>query len=232
MMRSVALIPARGGSKRLPRKNILPFMGKPMIAHSIAAARDTGLFTRIVVSTEDSEIATIAKEYGAEIALRSPELATDKATVRAVAQNFLQSELQAGIPYELLCVLYATAPFRTADDIKAVHALIERDVCHHALAVCAYEQAPHQALKLTSDKGDLSPMWPELVAERADSLPTLLVDNGSTYCVMTEDFMKDQNFYAPAMRGHIMPRWKSVDMDTPEDFELAQFFAEKHKGEL
>ncbi len=230
-MKSIALIPARGGSKRLPRKNILPFMGKPMIAHSIEAARQSGLFERVVVSTEDSEIAEIAGQYGAEISNRSPDLATDKATVRAVAKDFLATQAQTGNPYDLLCVLYATAPFRTAQDIKDVYNLIERGVCHHTLAVCEYEQAPHQALKLTSEKGDLSPMWPELVAERSDSLPRLLVDNGSTYCVMTENFMKDQNFYAPTMRGHIMPRWKSVDMDTPEDFELAQFFSEKHKGE-
>lgn len=231
-MTSVALIPARGGSKRLPRKNILPFMGKPMIAHTIEAAQRTGLFARVVVSTEDQEIAEIARRYGAEVAERNPDLATDKATVRAVAQDFLLSEAQAGRPYEILCVLYATAPFRTAQDISAVHALIEPEMCHHALAVCEYEQPPHQALKLTSDKGDIAPMWPELVAQRSDALPKFLVDNGSTYCVMVKDFLKDQNFYAPAMRGHIMPRWKSVDMDTPEDFELAQFFAEKHKGDL
>ncbi|MCC6597440.1 MAG: acylneuraminate cytidylyltransferase family protein [Alphaproteobacteria bacterium] len=230
-MKRVALIPARGGSKRLPRKNILPFMGKPVIAHTIEAALATGLFERVVVSTEDAEIAEIAEKYGAALSMRDENLATDKAMVKAVAADFLDIEETQGRQYDLLCLLYATAPMRSAQDIEATCALIEPGTCHHALAVCAYEQPPHQALKLTPGTNDLSPMWPELVAQRADSQPVLLVDNGSTYCVMTEDFRKNPGFYAPVMRGHTMPRWKSVDMDTPEDFEIALYFAEKHWGE-
>ncbi len=229
-MKSVALIPARGGSKRLPRKNILPFMGKPMIAYSIEAAKHTGLFDDVVVSTDDHEIANIARQYGARVSFRDPELATDKAMVRAVAGDFLMQEETQGRPYDLLCVLYATAPLRGAEDIAAVHALIEPGVCHHAIAIKEYSDPPHQALKKMNDAGDLEPMWPEIVAARADSLPHLVVDNGSTYCVMTEDFKKDHNFYAAHMRGHSMPFWKSVDMDTAADFDLAEHFARKYGG--
>jgi pseudaminic acid cytidylyltransferase len=223
-MKTVALIPARGGSKRLPRKNILPFQGKPMIAHTIEAALQSGLFEKVVVSTDDPEINEISKKYDAHVLMRDPSLATDQASVRAVALDFLEREKEV----ELLCVLYATAPMRSAADIRATHALIERGVCHHALAVCEYSHSPHQALKVMSDKGDISPMWPELVALRSDAVPKMVVDNGSTYFVVVEDFKKDSNFYAPAMRGHVMPRWKSVDMDTADDFDLAQFYAGKY----
>lgn len=227
-MKAVALIPARGGSKRLPRKNILPFMGKPMIAHTIEAALASGLFEQVVVSTEDREIADIAVQHGATLAHRDTALATDKATVRSVAADFLNSEQAAGRSYDLLCVLYATAPMRTAEDIQGVYNLIEPGVCHHALAVCEYQQSPHQALKIISEAGDISPMWPDLVAMRSDALPEFVVDNGSTYFVITKDFLKDQNFYASNMRGYKMERWQSVDLDTLEDFEIAQFFAEKY----
>ena len=227
-MRSVALIPARGGSKRLPRKNVLPFLGKPMITYSIESALESRLFDKVVVSTEDSEIGRIAEDHGAMVDWRDPALATDTAMVRKVAYDFLERQKVSGVSYELLCVLYATAPMRTRDDILEVYELIEPGICDHALAVKSFETAPHQALKVISSQGDISPMWPDLVAERADSLPEFVVDNGSTYFVSTSAFLKDANFYAASMRGYKMPAWRSVDIDTPEDFELAEFFALKH----
>lgn len=230
-MKSVALIPARGGSKRLPRKNALPFLGKPMMAYSIEAALQSGLFERVVVSTEDAEFAAIAREYGAEVDDRPPGLAGDKDTVASVCQDYLKREEEAGRSYDMLCVLYATAPMRGSADVKAVYDLIEPGVCHYALAVTEYAQPPHQALKRVSEEGDISPMWPELVAKRSDSLPDLLVDNGSTYCVMVEDFKQSGKFYDDTMRGHMMPRWKSVDMDTAEDFEISEFYARKYEGQ-
>lgn len=226
-LKALALIPARGGSKRLPRKNVLPFLGRPLIAYTIEAALKTNLFERVVVSTDDQEIADTAKSAGAEISLRDPALATDTAMVRQVALDFLEQEEKQGNSYDLLCVLYATAPLRRAEDIIATYNLID-DKCHHALAVTEYDMPPHQALKKTSDKGDLSPMWPEIVAERADNLPEMLVDNGSTYCVMVKDFRETISFYADNMRGHLMPKWKSVDIDTEENFELLKFYAEKY----
>ena len=201
-----------------------------MIAYTIEAAMESNLFERVVVSTEDKEIAEISKKLGAEISERSENLASDTAMVRAVAGDFLEQESAQGKEYDVISVLYATAPLRNAEDIKSVHSLIEPGVCHHANAVKEYADPPHQALKKMNDQGDLEPMWPDIVAARADSLPHFVVDNGSTYCVMTEDFRKNINFYADKMRGHMMPFWKSVDMDTIEDFELAEYFAKKYGG--
>ena len=126
MTRRLAIIPARGGSKRLPRKNILPFLGRPIIAHTIEAATESGCFTRILVSTEDEEIADAARAAGADIQQRDPSLATDAATLTDVCLDILASEERAGRAFDTFACLYATAPLRRAEDIVAVTALAER----------------------------------------------------------------------------------------------------------
>lgn len=224
-MKTVALIPARGGSKRLPRKNILPFLGKPMIAYSIEAALQSDLFTEVYVSTDDNEISEIASRYGAKVILRDEDLSGDKIMVKEVV---LDSFNKIEYPFELLCVLYATAPMRTAEDIYNTYSLIEQDVCHHAIAATEYIYPPHQALKKISSKGDIEPMWPDIVDLRADALPELIVDNGSTYFVKVDDFKKEPKFYNQKMRANIMPHWKSVDIDTQEGFNLAEYYAKQH----
>ena len=226
-MQRVALIPARGGSKRLPRKNIMAFRDKPMLAYSVEAALETGLFDRVVVSTEDQEIAEVAQEAGAIVDKRDPELATDTAMVRQVCLDFLDREENAGRAYDQLCVLYATAPMRGAEDISSVVNLLVPGSCDFALAVTEYDMPPHQALKLLPDNW-LEPMWPDIVAERADSIGPLRVDNGSTYAVNVAAFREYKSFYGPKLRGHPMPHWQSVDIDTPENFDLALYFAERY----
>ena len=225
-MRKVAVIPARGGSKRLPRKNVLPFMGKPMIAHTIEAALNCGLFERVVVSTEDGEIADIARRHGAEVDQRAAELATDNARVVDVCVDFLEREKHAGREYDVLCVLYATAPLRTAAYIGSVVGLIEPGRCDFALAVTQYDLPPHQALRLLPDNA-LVPMWPELVSRRADEIGRLRVDNGSTYAVSVPAFLASSSFYGPGLRGVEMPRERSVDIDTADDLDLVSYYAQR-----
>ncbi|MCF8495330.1 MAG: acylneuraminate cytidylyltransferase family protein [Alphaproteobacteria bacterium] len=223
-MRRVALIPARGGSKRLPRKNILDFLGKPIIAWTIQAARETGLFERVVVSTEDPEIRKIALEYGAEIDDRSPALATDQASVREVCLEFLDRN-----SCDILCVLYATAPLRTTEDIVAVVNLIKPGWCDFSIAATRYDMPPHQALKAGQD-GFIKPFWPDLVNRRASDIDPLVVDNGSTYAVSVPAFKNHKIFYGPGMRAHIMPRERSQDIDESLDLDLARFFAIRQAG--
>lgn len=222
----IAVIPARGGSKRLPRKNVLPFLGKPMIVHTIEAAFETGLFARIVVSSDDEDILDIASEAGAELEMRDPELATDNATVSQVCRNFLNKEQRKGHHHDILCVLYATAPLRTSEDIKAVVSLVSTGKTETALATNAYSQPPNQALKIM-DEQLLAPMWPDVVDLNSKDMPPLCVDNGSTYAVRVEQFLKTGSFIGPDTRGHLMPAWRSVDIDTQEDLELAKFYAAK-----
>lgn len=222
---SLAVIPARGGSKRLPRKNILDFMGRPIMAYTIRAAVESGCFGRVLVSTEDEEIARVAERFGAEVAARPEALAGDKAGVVAVCLDLLDREKQAGNDYEFLCCLYATAPLRTAKDIREVFGLLGPN-CDFAMAVTEYEMPPLQALKVAAD-GSLEPMWPDWISVRSQDTPRLVVDNGSTYAVRVEAFRHAKSFYGPGLRGHFMPRSRSVDIDTAEDMALARHFAEQ-----
>jgi pseudaminic acid cytidylyltransferase len=226
MIRRLAIIPARGGSKRLPRKNILPFQGRPIIAHTIDAATASGCFTRILVSTEDAEIADAARAAGAEIHQRDPSLATDAATLTQVCLDILDSEERAGHNYDTFACLYATAPLRRADDIAAVITLAERDDSDFALAVTTYPLPPHQALRM-AEHGTLTPMWPDLVNLRADSVGKLVVDNGSTNAAKIVAFRKHRTFYGPGLAGHVMPRERSVDIDEKDDYDLACWYAER-----
>lgn len=219
-MAKLAIIPARGGSKRLPRKNILDFHGRPMIGYTIDAARASGCFDLIIVSTEDAEIADIARGLGAEIHRRPAKLATDQARVTDLCLDFLDGEHRAHRRWDVVACLYATAPMRTADDIRATAGLLEPRRCDFAMAVTRYSLPPHQALKLESG-GMLSPMWPELIELRSTELPELVVDNGSTYVADAAAFERHGTFYGPNLRGHEMPRERSIDIDTREDYEHA-----------
>lgn len=222
-MKSIAIIPARGGSKRLPRKNILDVGGKPMIVHTIEAAIETGLFSRVIVSTEDSEVAAIAQDAGAHVEQRPEELATDRAQVKSVCIDLLDREAEKGRVHEIFCCLYATAPLRRAADIAAVMQLLDNPNVNFAFAVSAYEQPVHQALQL-DEEGYLRPRWPERVNLRSQEVEQLFVGNGSTYAVRVPAFRQSASFYGPGLAGHIMPRARSVDIDTEEDLELARYY--------
>jgi pseudaminic acid cytidylyltransferase len=225
-MPNIAIIPARGGSKRLPRKNIIDFLGRPIIAYTIDAARSSGCFERIVVSTEDDEIADIAGKWGAEIDRRDPALATDKARVTEVCIALLDKEEAAGRVWTHMTCLYATAPLRKVDDIRATVGLLEEGVCDFAMAVTSYDLQPHLALKFRTDHS-LAPMWPELTGTRASDLPSLRVSNGSIYAVNVKAFHRHPSFYGPNLRGHDMPRERSIDIDTSEDLALALWTAQR-----
>jgi CMP-N-acetylneuraminic acid synthetase len=226
MTRRLAIIPARGGSKRLPRKNLLPFRGRPMLAHTVEAAFTSRCFERVLVSTEDQEIAGVAQAAGAEVLKRSPELAADTATVTDVCLDVLAKEEQAGRVYDVFACLYATAPLRRAEDVAAVLALLDSNSTNFAMAVVRWALPPYQALRIGEDR-TLTPMWPELVELRASEVGPLVVDNGSTYAAKIEAFWKQKTFYGTGLRGHVMPRERSVDIDERQDYELACWYAEQ-----
>jgi pseudaminic acid cytidylyltransferase len=223
---SVALIPARGGSKRLPRKNIIDFLGRPIIAYTIEAAQESGCFARVAVSTDDDEIAGIARRCGAEIALRQPELASDSATLIEVCLEFLDNEKGDGRDWLYLGCLYATAPLRNAQDVRATMSLLEPGRCAFTMAVTGYEHYAHQAMAMDKD-GTLTPMWPDLVERRGSDLPPLRAGNGSTYGLEVAAFRRHKAFYGPGLRGHDMPRERSIDIDTQTDLDLALFCAQR-----
>ena len=225
-MTAVAIIPARGGSRRLPRKNLLAFLGRPIMAHTIAAALETRAFARVIVSTEDREIAAVAIEAGAEVHEREASLASDAARVVDVCLAVLESEERAGRVHDVFACLFATSPLRRAEDIQAVLAPVLSGATDFAMAVTSYPLAPHQALRRSAD-GSLAAMWPELIERRASELDPLVVDNGSTYVCRVAPFRKAKTFYGPGLRGHLMPRERSVDIDEQADYELACHYAER-----
>jgi len=216
------LIPARGGSKRLPRKNVAEFFGKPIIAHTIEAARATASFQRLIVSTEDEEISDIAKRFGAEVDRRPPQLATDSAPITEVCEELLDRLDLAGEHFGTLTVLYATAPLRSADDIKSTLRLLESEHCDFAIAVTEFMQPFHQALRV-GDDGVAEPMFRDLVSRRKDRVPEFVVGNGSTYCAAVDAFRRVRTFYGSPLKVHRMPWSRSVDIDTAEDLALARF---------
>jgi CMP-N-acetylneuraminic acid synthetase len=197
-----------------------------MVAHTIEAAREAGLFDRVVVSTECAEIAAVARQYGVTVSDRPAALARDDARVVDVCLDLLECEAGEGRSYELLCCLYATAPLRGAEDIRATVRLVEPGRCDFAMAVTDYDLPPHQALRVT-ESGTLEPMWPDLIARRSQEIGRLLVDNGSTYVAAVGAFCQYRTFYGPGLRGHVMPRNRSVDIDVADDLEMALYFAER-----
>lgn len=219
-MSAVAIIPARGGSRRLPRKNVALLAGRPLIAYTIDSARETGLFARVIVSTEDAEIAATAAASGAEVMARDAVLASDTAGVVEVCRDVLG---RLAVPPQAFCCLYATAALRRAEDIRAARRLLEPGVCDFVMAVTEYPKSPLQALVETDD-GHLRLMWPDLIDLPRDRRPRLWVDNGSTYWCTTAAFLDARTFYGRNLRGYRMPRDRSVDVDAPDDLELLEFY--------
>lgn len=222
--RYVGLIPARGGSKRLPRKNIAPFLGRPMLMWTVEAATSAGIFDRIVVSTEDAEIADLALSAGVEVDHRREDLATDNASVVDVCLEFLACEEARGTTYDVLCCLYPTAPMRDKDDVLETMRLVCSRRFDYAIAMTHFALPPHQAMKMEEEQR-VTPMWPDLVKKRSEDIGQLVVDNGSTYAARVAAFKKERSFYSPNCGSYIMPRRRSVDIDLPEDLVIAELFA-------
>lgn len=221
---AVAIIPARGGSKRLPRKNILEIMGRPMLSYPIGAALESGLFSQVIVSTEDEKISQIAESVGARVVERPHDLAGDRATVVQVCLHTLSLlDQEQGSP-DRFCCIYPTAVFITAADLKAsVRLLDENPPADAVMGVSDYNLPPVQALKTVG--GFLRPKWPEYVRLQSQLQPKLVGDTGTIYWARTEAFAAETSFYARKLKGFPIPRKRAVDIDTPEDLDLARTLA-------
>lgn len=219
---ALCLIPARGGSKRIPRKNIRPFAGAPMIAHSIRAAQACGLFKRIVVSTDCPEIAAIAREHGAETPfLRPPEIANDTAGTDAVIGHALDFFSGHGEDYRHLCCLYATAPFVTGDDLREGRRTLTEHGAATAFAVTSFPSTIFRALKLTAD-GRVEMFWPENFARRSQDFPEAFHDAGQFYWIDIARYRAERRLFSSHSVPVFIPRNRVQDIDTPEDWLVAE----------
>ncbi len=223
MTRTIAIIPARGGSKRIPRKNVKPFLGKPMIAWSIEAALDSGLFDRIIVSTDDLEIADVARAHGAEVPfMRPPELANDFATTGAVMAHAVQWLNDAGESPEAVCCIYATAPLLEADRLKEGRAALEGR--RYAFSVTDYAFPIQRALRQTAG-GGVDMFWPEHRQTRSQDLEPAFHDAAQFYWGWAQAWLDGEAIFAPHSAAVKLSRTRVVDIDTPEDWELAELAA-------
>lgn len=218
----LAVIPARGGSKRIPRKNVKPFAGKPMIAYAIEAARASGLFDHIVVSTDDAEIAATARQYGAEVPfLRAPELADDHAGTLPVVIDAIERCEALGWPQaEQVCCIYPAVPLLASADLGAALALLENNAAGYAFAVTVFPAAVQRALGRDAD-GAMAPFFPEFTATRSQDLAPGYYDAGQFYWGRRDAWLAGRS---PHLHGSglVIPPWRAVDIDTPDDWRRAE----------
>ena len=218
----IAIIPARGGSKRIPNKNIKSFAGQPIISYSIKVAQDTDLFDRIIVSTDSEKIAELAKTCGAEVPfIRPAELADDFAGTIPVLIHALNWLNEHESTADYFCCIYATAPFVQSEYIiKGLNLLKERNATT-AFSVTTFAYPIFRALKI-DDNGRLKMIWPEHENSRSNDLPEAYHDAGQFYWGNTEKFMKGKTFFSSDAVPIVIPRFLVQDIDTPEDWETAE----------
>jgi N-acylneuraminate cytidylyltransferase len=222
----IAVIPARGGSKRIPRKNIRPFCGKPIIAYSISAAQQTGLFDQIVVSTDDEEIASVARGYGATTPfLRPKEIADDFTGTNAVVKHAVAWFNAQSNDITHACCLYATAPLVRAEDIAEGHDALSRSDAAFAFSVTSYAFPIQRALRITPG-GRVDAIYPEHRMTRSQDLEHAYHDAGQFYWGTARAFLEDMPLFAPHSIGVVLPRHLVQDIDTLEDWKQAELMYE------
>jgi N-acylneuraminate cytidylyltransferase len=234
-LNNVAIIPARGGSKRIPRKNLKPFNGVPMIARSIQTALDSGLFTRVVVSTDDDEIAELARACGAQVPFMRPAaLADDFTGTAAVIVHALQTLHQQGDEFDYACCIYATAPLLQARFLQQGLQLLEQHSDKsYAFSVCDFGFPVQRALTV-DEQGALSALYPEYRDTRSQDLPVAYQDAGQFYWGRSEAWVRGEMMYSTQSLPVILPRHLVQDIDTPQDWKRAEFLyaALQAAGEL
>ena len=214
-MKTIAIIPARGGSKRLPRKNVLKLNGQPMLSYPIRTAKASGLFDEVYVSTEDAEIADVARQFGAEVIERPVQISEDRSTVVEVCLHAL--EVLPNV--ELMCCIYATAVLLTPNTLGASRALLDqKPEANFVMGVSEYMHPPVQAL-VADECGYLSYMWSEWSGMQSQFYPHLLVSNGTHYWARREALMQEKTFYGHRLVGHVVPEEEVSDINTQVDFD-------------
>ncbi len=227
---SVAIIPARGGSKRIPRKNIRPFRGKPMLAWSVAAALEAGVFDAVMVSTDDTEIAEVARACGAEVPfMRSPETADDHATTSDVLVEVLARYRSAGQTFDLACCLYPTAPFVRAEELSAGKTRLLEENFDVLMPVAAFSYPIWRSL-MRDDDGRVTLNFPENLNVRSQDLPPAYHDAGQWYWFRTAAFGRDGVLMGPNTGSLVLPAVRVQDIDSEDDWALAELKHERIFG--
>jgi N-acylneuraminate cytidylyltransferase len=229
---NIAIIPARGGSKRIPQKNIKLFYGKPIIAWSIEAAQKSQCFDSIIVSTDDSKIAEIAKAYGAETPFMRPEeLSGDFITTRPVVNHAINWLVANRTKPDYVCTIYPTAPFVTAEDLKESFEKVALSKAQFIFTMTAYPFPIQRSVKLTTD-GKIEMCFPEYRDTRSQDLEEIYHDAGQFYWGKTDAFLENLPTFSEYAIPYLIPRTRAQDIDTLEDWQIAEaMFASIIKNE-
>ena len=219
----LAIIPARGGSKRIPRKNIKSFGGRPIIAWSIQAAQDAGIFDRIIVSTDDEEIAAVAQEYGADIPfIRPVDLADDFTGTASVIIHAIKWYIERGFDFEQVCCIYPTAPFIHAEDIRNGSEILRTSGAKFAFSVTSFAFPIQRAIKIRDD-GRLEMFHPKEFNSRSQDLTEAYHDAGQFYCGTCDAWLSETTIFSPISVPVMLPRYRVQDIDTLEDWQQAEY---------
>lgn len=229
MEKKLAIIPARGGSKRIPRKNIRDFSGKPIIAYSIEASLECGAFDEVMVSTDDIEIAEVARKYGAKVPfLRSPELSGDTAMTAPVLIEVLENYEKLGQKFEYICCIYPCAPLLNPQKLKEAMDILETNNCDSVLPVVKFSYPPQRCLVL--QEGKVRMLWPENYNVRSQDLEPYYHDAGQFYCIKTQSLLKEEKLFCTTTLPIILNESDVQDIDTEEDWKMAEIKYKFKKG--
>lgn len=224
-MKSIAIIPARGGSKRIPNKNIREFNGKPMIGYAIDTAKSTDLFSDILVSTDSEEIADIARSFGATVPfMRPPELADDYAGTTPVIQHAIGWQEKQGVEYDSVCCIYPTCPLLTPELIRQGYLkLLENNLLDYAFSVGVYRYPVLRALKFNEQNG-VEMLFPQFAGSRSQDLSTVFHDAGQFYWGRWGAWKQGRSLFSNVTAVVELPPYRVIDIDTPDDWTIAELY--------
>jgi len=218
---NLAIIPARGGSKRIPGKNIKNFAGKPIISYSIDAAQKSGMFDEVMVSTDNDKIATVARACGASVPfVRSDNNSDDYATIADVVAEVIREYQKHKKEYEWICVIYPTAPFVTADKLRAAFNSVLNENADGVLPVTQYSYPPQRGLVI--EESHLKMKWPENLTLRSQDLEPIFHDSGQFCFVKTEAFLREKTLFLKKTIPFIVSELEVQDVDSETDWTLAE----------
>lgn len=221
MSESIAIITARGGSKRIPKKNIRDFCGKPIIAYVIEAAIEAGIYDTVMVSTDSAEIAEIAKSYGAQVPFfRSEKTSDDFATTADVLMEVLGTYKKMGEEYKYMTCIYPTAPFVTAEKLRYSMKLLKEKKASMVMPVVAFSYPPLRGYCLK--EGKLAMKWTEFYQCRSQDLETIYHDAGQFYSYSVEDFFKAKGVITEGIQPIIVEELEVQDIDNETDWNMAE----------
>ena len=230
-IRKIAIIPARGGSKRIPRKNVKLFAGQPMISYAIRVAIECDLFDHVAVSTDDDDIADIARKFGAEVPFTRPtELSDDETATIPVIAHAINNCKEQGWAFDSVCCIYPCVPFLQVHDLIDSFRLFNSSEEKYCLSVVEFPSPVQRALAMNA-QGLVTPYFPENELTRTQDLTTAYHDAGQFYWGSLESWRTNTRIHSNAV-GFQLPSWRTVDIDTPDDWIRAEIYYQRTKAML